>query len=183
MVQKILSDNVVKLKNTEKINGLRNLISKIITDNKLQSSVEGKTSTGENIQQYELFPFVNQIAEHFKFIEDTLRYKNLLLPNEILNPVSCWTVIGGENSFHKIHRHNKKSTNHIASVTYLSNANNTLEKPGSFYAILDDSVITIEPKEGDILLFPVHIYHGTYPQGVGIRQTLSIDFEIKDKNT
>ena len=41
--------------------------------------------------------------------------------------------------------------------------------------------LTFEPKIGDIYIFPVHVFHGTYPQHDGLRRTLNLDFEVVPK--
>ena len=37
----------------------------------------------------------------------------------------------------------------------------------------------IKPKEGSLIIMPIHIFHGAYPQAKGLRQTLNMDFEIE----
>ena len=36
----------------------------------------------------------------------------------------------------------------------------------------------IIPKLGDLIIMPIHIFHGAYPQSKGTRQTLNMDFEV-----
>jgi hypothetical protein len=156
---------------------IKEKIESLIKENDIVSAIDTKSSTGKNIKQYDLYKYVDTFTFYYKGIERELKHSGILKDSEYLKPASCWTVIGKEYSFHTIHRHNEKNVNHLASVFYLSVSENDKNRPGSFYAI-DDEIVTIDPLVGDLLFFPTYLYHGTYPQGPGIRQTLNMDFEV-----
>jgi len=101
--------------------------------------------------------------------------------------VNLWTVYGQENSYHKLHYHinfknTNKALNHISTVTYLSVAEKNIHQSGNFHFVyLKNNQVCyeeIDAKKGNILIMPVRIWHGSYPQGKGLRQTLNLDFEI-----
>jgi hypothetical protein len=55
---------------------------------------------------------------------------------------------------------------------------------GNFYYFLNkrENLLlfnSIYPKTNDFFIFPSWIWHGSYPQVKGIRQTLNIDFNVK----
>ena len=129
----------------------------------------------------------NKIPE-IKVIEKVIKNcliksKIISFDNEIKN-ISKWTVIGEEGSYHVTHKHNLLNSNvksAISTVTYLKVPEKLNNDPsGKFYAFLrSNELITISPKVGDIFIFPVWIYHGTYPQSKGTRQTLNLDFKFR----
>lgn len=92
--------------------------------------------------------------------------------------MSAWTVLGKENSYHTVHNHNKKNLNYISTVTYL---NVPKKDKGLFYYFFQNEENLehriIEPYKNMVIIMPSWIYHGVYPQGKGLRQTLNLDFE------
>lgn len=103
---------------------------------------------------------------------------------------NAWTVIGNTNSFHAVHKHKKVPEKIISTVMYLSaptknmNDKKLLDR-GEFYYFLnkqDNRLLfnSIYPKTNDFFIFPCWVWHGTYPQVKGIRQTLNIDFNVHD---
>lgn len=139
------------------------------------------STRGKGAVQYDLLPYVNDLHNVYNEISKRI-LKELIAHNKVkisasLHIESTWTVLTYENGFHRIHRHN--FNNDIASVLYLSLSETTFYKPATFYAIINNVVEEIQPKLGDLYIFPVHLLHGTYPQGKGIRHTLNIDFRYK----
>jgi hypothetical protein len=166
------------LQDAEFCNKIKDTIAQVISDVGLVSSTEYRSSKGKNIKQYDFYEFSDIFFSYSEFVENVLRQNKIIKETDLLKPVSCWTVTGEENSYHTFHQHNNKEKNHLATVLYLSLPDNNKDQLGSFYAMINNSVKNIDPTAGDILVFPVHVYHGTYPQGPGIRQTLNIDYEI-----
>jgi hypothetical protein len=170
------------LKTNINISNIKQQIDNVIKHNNISNSLEGKSTTGENCAQYMLLDNIHQLNDTINVIKDKVKqslieYK-IILSDDNLTTVSAWTVFGYENCFHKIHKHNEKNIKHVATVLYLQNSDNTTQKPGSIYAITNGEIVTYDPIVGDILIFPTHLLHGTYPQGYGLRQTLNIDFKI-----
>jgi len=141
-------------------------------------SLDSKSTTGENVKQYDLFQYLNNNPAIDKIKEKILlnleKYLDVKLNN--LKLLSAWTVLGYKNSYHTLHKHNNKQ-NHVSSVLYLN-----VKKVGSFYYVYKKNEEikcgTHKPHIGDLLIFPVWLWHGTYPQSKGLRQTLNLDFEI-----
>jgi len=174
---------------------IKGSIDNIIDDYKITSSILNKSTRGVNAEQYDLLPYLHDDARYGIPLINIIKHK----VQEALNrPVkklkAAWTVLGYENSFHTIHNHNPKkifnntSTNSpygVSTVTYLNlpYIGNDDHRTGDFYAIIQDSnkenlKFVHSPKIGDILIFPIWVYHGTVPQSDGLRQTLSLDFEL-----
>ena len=178
-------DWIIKTKlSNENIQKLLLDIDLTIIENNLTSNIRGKSSFG-NIKQYELDEYLNpEIKVIEKVIKNCLiKSKIISFDNEIKN-ISKWTVIGEEGSYHVTHKHNLLNSNvksAISTVTYLKVPEKLNNDPsGKFYAFLrSNELITISPKVGDIFIFPVWIYHGTYPQSKGTRQTLNLDFKFR----
>ena len=72
----------------------------------------------------------------------------------------------------------KKNLNYISTVTYL---NVPKKDKGLFYYFFQNEENLehriIEPSKNMVVIMPSWIYHGVYPQGKGLRQTLNLDFE------
>jgi hypothetical protein len=143
-----------------------------------------KSTRGFLSQQYDLFDnkekfnvVVEEIKNQLKKINKDMDY----------NLVAAWTVIGKENSYHTVHRHNEANLNHIATVLYLNVPESNMHQSGDFYYLVNDnnnniSCETITPKKGTLIIMPIDLLHGSYPQSKGTRQTLNMDFEIINKN-
>lgn len=109
-----------------------------------------------------------------------------------LRPYGVWTVRGDEGSFHKIHQHNARgSVLGLSAVTYLNvpSNNNDDEPNNNIYFVMNSSettvfspnkpnVVEISPKQGQLLIFPNWLLHGTYPQSSGLRQTFNVDYLV-----
>jgi hypothetical protein len=166
----------------------KNEVNRIIVEKKIENNIQGKSTTGINCEQYDLFQYSNDIQiviDKIKYkIETSLKENNFISQNLSLQIKSAWVVLGFENCFHTIHKHNSKCySNHISTVTYLNLPENDKNRSGNFYAILRDNEnenndYHHSPELGEIIMFPVWVYHGTYPQGKGLRQTLNMDFEV-----
>ena len=141
-----------------------------------------KSTTGKNAKQYDLFDrfqhntMINQIKKTISLnLQKHLGYKinNLKL-------LSAWTVLGYKNTYHTLHKHNSKR-NHVSSVIYLKVPKSN--KYSFYYLRNHNEEIFCErlnPKEGDIFIFPVWLWQGVYPQSErGLRQTLNLDFEYE----
>ena len=145
-------------------------------------SLTHKSTTGKNAKQYPLFDrlkhhtMINKVKKIISLnLEKHLGYKinNLKL-------LSAWTVLGYKNTYHTLHRHNSKK-NHVSSVIYLKVPKS--DKHSFYYLHQQNEEIFCErlnPKEGNIFIFPVWLWHGVYPQSErGLRQTLNLDFEYE----
>ncbi len=122
-------------------------------------------------------------------------YQNLIIDfiKELNNPhidkfkfdkfeTSLWTVEGQEHSYHELHRHSPPGKEHIrynnnlSTVLYL----NVPNSGGDFYFIRekenDNRYYRLTPQVGDLFIFPWSVYHGVYPQGPGLRKSVSLDF-------
>lgn len=143
-----------------------------------------KSTRGFLSEQYNLFKdkhkfniVVEEIKNELKKINKHIDY----------NLVAAWTVIGKENSYHTVHRHNDGNLNHIATVLYLKVPEGNMHQSGDFYYLVNDndnniSCGTITPKKGTLIIMPIDLLHGSYPQSKGIRQTLNMDFEMVNKD-
>ena len=91
-------------------------------------------------------------------------------------------MLGYKGSYHTVHKHNNK-INHISVVLYL-NVNKTQQnnENGNFYCFLNNQnniqYYSHKPKKNDLIIMPVWLLHGVYPQEKGLRQTLNLDFEL-----
>ena len=159
-------------------------ISKIVKQGiKTTSSIslDSKSSRGDNVKQYDLFEYLNNNPAIDKIKEKILlnldRHLHLKLNN--LKLLSAWTVLGYKNSYHTLHKHNKKQ-NHVSSVLYLN-----VQEEGIFYYVYKKNEEieygSHKPQVGDLIIFPVWLWHGAYPQSQGLRQTLNLDFEIQEQ--
>ena len=164
-------------------------VSKVINrmiKNQTPMSTENRSTEGKKSKQYELFDLINshEIINIMK--EHILQNMSTFIKQNIqLNLLSAWTVLGDKGSYHTLHRHNEKKEkyrNQIASVLYLDVPKNSSKEQGNFYCVLRDNdsikYYTHKPKQGDLIIFPVWLWHGVYPQEKGLRQTLNLDFEI-----
>jgi hypothetical protein len=101
-----------------------------------------------------------------------------------LQAKSAWIVTGSEGSYHTAHEHGPSN---ICSVTYIDVPEKKQDKAGEIFFIMHcDSysqlsppnfrTLHIQPQKGMIVIFPSWMIHGVYPQSVGVRKTLNIDF-------
>ena len=146
-------------------------------------SIKYKSTTGKNAKQYDLLkylehnPIVDKIKEKILF---NLK-KHFNLKTYGLDLLSAWTVLGYKNTYHTLHRHNTTKQNHVSSVLYLKTPKS---KKNNFYYLHKNNgeidLKRLNPKEGDLFIFPVWLWHGVYPQlEKGLRQTLNIDFGVR----
>ena len=184
----------------ELLNDIKNFFDKHLDF--LHSDKEGYSTTGDNAKQYWIEkigenPFYYKNKEHEdiqrrlkKEIYGRLKAASLLkIDNVGLKQNGAWTVIGQEGSYHTIHDHCEGRINGISIVLYL-NVPEPKHKSNSTYFVFHtnptsdyikegcNSIIHINPEVGKVLIFPLHIPHGTYPQTKGIRQTFNIDFDF-----
>lgn len=187
--------------NEELVNEISYIIEKNL--NNLYKDKEGYSTKGKNAYQYWFTNGKHNIDyKDVEFIKFKEKYKeqifNRLKKSDILskNIISdikmydnnCWTVIGEENSYHTVHQHCSGNMNGISTVLYLKvpllettyPENNIFllmnSGPNSDFYENKPGVIDINPEVGKLLIFPNWIYHGTYPQSKGIRQTFNLDY-------
>jgi hypothetical protein len=196
----VIEDHLDK-KLVEKIN---DLIDKNL--NHFLKLKEGYSTKGKNSEQYWImhnnFYFKNKNFDDIKIecksqILNRLKKSNILdqrIREEIdLKDNSCWSVIGEENSYHTLHSHKSdfEESSGISAVIYLKVPETNVENsPENNLALLmgtsvtnhfynkDPEIISINPVVGKILIFPVWVIHGTYPQSKGIRQTFNINYTV-----
>lgn len=163
---------------------------KTIINKKIKSlkaiDVTNKSTRGIKSRQYDLFETFKNDADLQFILGEIKKHIAESLKSRIeyafdLNILSAWTVIGKKASYHIVHKHNEKMS-HIATVLYLDTPKLSVNEEGAFYFFLNDNNTVryyhFTPKTNDLIIMPVWIYHGVYPQGNGNRQTLNIDFEI-----
>ena len=144
-----------------------------------------KSTKGEKSKQYNLINFYN-VDEKFTSLVNKIKesvllclQKNNLHHIKNLSVVSCWTVYGEENGYHTIHRHNGYNVQHFSTVTYLKTPVTQNKNSGNFFYFANDDVHEIIPIDGVMIIMPIWMLHGTYPQSKGLRQTLSVDFSFE----
>lgn len=174
------NDWIIKNNLKDKINllALRSKISEIIALNNLQDAKKAHSTKGLQSFQYFLTDHLIHFYEVGKQCQELLNASKIFPTRISISPDNGWTVYGGEDGFHTVHRHNKETIGHVAAVLYLSESRNTEHKPGKFFIFAGNQATEHKTKEGDIIMFPNHLYHGTYPQGPGVRQTLNLEFGI-----
>jgi hypothetical protein len=160
---------------------IKNIVSDVIK-NKDPISLNNKSTVGEESKQYNLDNILNQ--EIVNIIKDRVIFNLKKIDIEVsLSLKSAWTVLGNKNSYHVLHKHNKK-INHISTILYLAAPDFSEKEKGNFYCVLKEKdeieYYSHSPKIGDMLIFPVWLWHGTYPQENGLRQSLNLDFEINE---
>ena len=101
---------------------------------------------------------------------------------------AAWTIYGQKYGFHTFHCHDNgdqaKTYNVLSTVLFLEVPEKIeIDLPGSLSFVLRDenNKVNVEPytvNKGDFFIFPAHVFHGTYPQSEGLRQTLNLEFII-----
>lgn len=182
-------------------------IKAFIQDNldQLIEDTKGYSTTGEEARQYWLINNKrNMFYQHPKFFELINKYTHKILnrikkagvlikdtKDEVnLSPLSSWSVIGEEGSFHTVHDHGG-AIDGISSLLYLEVPENNKENEhennlflithvGPKSALIHENCFSLEvnPEVGKLLIFPNWIPHGTYPQTKGIRQTFNVNYEL-----
>jgi len=143
-----------------------------------------KSTRGFLSEQYDLF----DNKESFNIVTEEIKNELKKINKDIdYNLVAAWTVIGKENSYHEVHRHNERNVNHVATVLYLNVPERNMHQSGDFYYFIKNSLNNISceiisPKKGTLIVMPIDLLHGSYPQSKGIRQTLNLDFEMVNKD-
>ena len=174
------NDWIIKNNIKDKINlfQLRSKISEIIASNNLQDCKDKHSTKGSQSYQFGLKEHLNNFYTLGMLCQDLLNSSKIFSKNIYIKPDNGWTVYGGEDGFHTVHRHNKEIVGYIAAVLYLTESYNTKHKPGKFFIFAGNRATEYVTKEGDLIMFPNHLYHGTYPQGPGLRQTLNLEFQV-----
>ena len=164
------------------INKIKKFVNTSI-DKKNKICLNLKSTVGCKSLQYDLFKqiknsFVEKIVK--SKINKSLKKINI---SAKLKVNSAWTVIGNKGSYHKLHKHCiALETNKICSVIYLETPKKDKNENGNFYCVFRNKgkieYFTYSPRPGDMIIFPVWLLHGVYPQDKGVRQSLNIDFLI-----
>jgi hypothetical protein len=148
----------------------KELIDQLIAENNIEPLDLSNKSTVHGVQ-YDLFAYIDRFDKVVAQIQKTI-FKFLRVETA---PVSAWTVLGEEGGYHTCHKHNDNDD--ISTVLYLAVPEETNDKQGAIYFFAENYLTVHIPKPGELLIFPVTMHHGTYPQGKGLRQTLNIDFK------
>lgn len=158
-----------------------------------ESSVIGKSTSGAMSKQYDIYhkykekPFISLQAKIVNYLKTILTTSNIIDSTKNLNLMASWIVEGKDYGYHQLHKHNKRVP-HIATVIYLDiytedQLRNDEDFDGYFYYVVPENneivYKYIEPKENKMIIFPVWIWHGTYPQKKGRRTSLNLDFSIE----
>jgi len=161
------------------VSSIKNKIEKIIKKTKPVSleDLDLISTRGAKSKQYVITKFKEDFKDvQKKVIKEIQKY---VFKNEDLKLQSAWTVKGYENGYHLAHNH---SEHKVATVIYLDVPKKTIHNPGYFYYFIQENgkikYNTIEPKKGSLIIMPIHIFHGCYPQAKGLRQTLNMDFGV-----
>ena len=166
------------------INNFKTVVDRLVQDLSPDDLLY-KSTKGEKSKQYDLFKFIN-VDEDFTSVVNKIKEKTITYLHKNVNEykvkdlsvASSWTVYGEEGSYHTIHRHDQGGPL-VATVTYLKTPildNSRKKTKGMFFYFFDNEVYHLEPTEGQIIIMPTWVLHGTYPQTKGLRQTLSVDF-------
>ena len=168
------------------INNFKTVVDRLVQDLSPDDLLY-KSTRGEKSKQYDLFKFIN-VDKDFTSVVNKIKEKTITYLQKNVNEykvkdlsvASSWTVYGEKGSYHTIHRHNQEGVSHVSTVTYLKTPildDSRGEKTaGNFFYFFDNEVYQLKPTEGQIIIMPVWMLHGTYPQTKGLRQTLSVDF-------
>ena len=155
-----------------------------ITENMTPQKDEGLSTKGQYSKQYVISDFSDKRFEQInKEVQDVLKMHF----TENFRIWEAWTIYGYQYGYHTLHNHKyKKPHADICTVMYLDVPSRHTHFTGETFLLLRDKnndihPFTFEPKIGDIYIFPVHVFHGTYPQDKGLRQTLNLDFEVISK--
>lgn len=128
-------------------------------------------------------------VKHYFDRKHYLYLKNIVQPffnKSIKEVVSAWTVYGYEGLHHRLHNHiypphSDAQTPDYTCLIYLNLPEGDLGD--FFYLDKDLQEHIIEPDLNKAFFFQSSIFHGTYPQGKGLRQTLNIEFLINEDKT
>jgi hypothetical protein len=191
---------ILKVLNTDETLFLKNAIQNLITKLNIQRTTYNNI-TGINCEQFDLFNHINDTSYGMPILKKIIAVVNDALvaskitTKKVITVSAVWTINGYENAFHEIHSHtprnilfNKGRPFGISVSIYLTVP--TVVDPlrtGNLYAVLQDRnkdnyTFSHHPEEGDVLIFPSWIYHGTVPQSPGLRQTLNFDFILEDSH-
>jgi len=170
-----------------------NQILPLEKDNDLK--VVNLSTIGKKSNQYNIRPGFDShldknIDEYTLICEKICKSYDIIEKQKFFSWKASWTVTGGEGGFHAIHDH--KYQDGICSVLYLRCEKEIMPPFGETYFVLNaeyhnndlitsPKTISIAPEEGNILLFPSYVLHGTYPQSSKIRNTLNVDYAISKK--
>ena len=192
---------ILKVLNTDETLFLKNALENLITNLNIQNNTYNKSITGINCERFDLFNYINDTSYGISISKKIIAVVNdALVASKIttktVNTVSmAWTINGHENAFHTIHSHTPKNIvfnqrrPYGISVSIYLTVPNVVDplRTGDLYAVLQDRnkdnyTFSHHPEEGDVLIFPSWIYHGTLPQSPGLRQTLNFDFILEDSD-
>lgn len=175
-------------------NHMNNLVNNLSLDD-----ISKKSTRGNNSKQYNInYNNIENIINDYSYFLDNITQLKEKLRGKKLRFKSAWLVEGQKGGYHTLHQHNPSKddgqtfTNefNLATVLYLDvpkhNSTDSFDLEGDFYFLtlkndyIKKNVIT--PIEGDLMIMPSYMWHGTYPQKEGLRRTLNIDFEVFNEN-
>ena len=111
----------------------------------------------------------DQISEITSFCGETI--KNILSLSSDLELKSVWAVYGKKNAYCPMHKHTEPASGHYTSTLYLES-----EALTSLYYIEGDKRKYYYPRQGDLVVLPFDMYHGTTAQKEESRITLNMDW-------
>lgn len=168
--------------NIKDISSFKSAIKKM----KVWKDVSGSTSAigSKQFELYDGVEYITLIKDYIKLYHKVNPFFDVKIFDK-LKSHSMWSVEGSKNSYHKLHRHSpdgdeKTRYNYNLSTVFFLNVPKNKPK-GQFYCLLETKkgteLTVIEPRVGDLLIFPWSLYHGVYPQGEGKRKTINLDFK------
>jgi hypothetical protein len=189
-------DWLIKISDLDKSYNLKSIkedVDELVAKNNLPDSSKLKMEddvhstnlsiNGPLIYSYNLVDFSKELKDASELVihlaKEAMIESKILTGDFDLEFDDSWTVYGYKGAYHRMHHH-IKDFNGISTVLYLAMSEHTEHHEcGSFYAVLDGECPRYKTNYGDLIIFPSHLPHGTYPQGRGLRQTLNFDFRIK----
>ena len=185
----------VKIKIPDDIfNSLNTYIDKIIENKKKAKELDfGSNLAGEVTQEFALEQdFMESIGWKKFFHTNVEKWIDILIKKKItiFNIENSWVVRQFENEYNPTHWHK----GHISGVGYLKvpsnlgkprqqtkikSPNGTLQLVHGAKMFLSESTYNIEPKVGDMYLFPNYLMHLVFPFSNSEEERRSISFNAK----
>ena len=99
----------IKLSSNHDVAMIKSQIDYLISEKKLVSYTATTSTTGKNAKQYDLTPIIDNWSPLINNLRlqagQLLSDKGLMTINDTLDLLNVWTVLGYEDSFHKVHLH------------------------------------------------------------------------------
>jgi hypothetical protein len=159
----------------------------------IESDTKDLSTSGNLSKQYNIYhkyneePFKQLVKKVSECVKEALVVSNVIHADNNLRLEAAWVVEGRDYGYHTLHKHNERIP-HVATVIYLDiqiqePLRNDNDNDGYFYCITTDNneiyAKSIKPEVNKLLIFPVWVWHGTYPQKKGLRISLNLDFSIE----